>query len=118
MNGARLSRAKTALAKFDLVLLLETMGSQAEMVADILGVPLHNASLARIATPEQQNSWGNKTKGNLVDDIALHAPKAYELLLNATRFDSLFYEYALSLNEDRYSKWKNGEGLTESRNII
>jgi hypothetical protein len=110
VNEDRLRRAQAALSKFDLVLLMETMGSQARMVADFLGVPLQNASLANNAAIEQNNSK-NKARSITVDEIAKYAPRAHRLLQDATRFESRLYDHAVSLNRDIYKKWMNMGGL-------
>ncbi|KAL3924156.1 MAG: hypothetical protein SGILL_001219 [Bacillariaceae sp.] len=107
VDEEKLRRAQVALSKFDLVLITESMGSQAAMVADLLGVPLHNASLAETAGKPTRSSAGIvQKKVKLVEEIAIHAPNIFELLKNATQFESKFYDYAMALNQERFEAWK------------
>jgi hypothetical protein len=112
VNEERLRKAMLALSKFDVVLTAETMSQQAEMVADLLGVPTDVTSLSKTKDSVVANSHGKDTgkKAKLVDEIAIHSPDVFALLQNVSYFESQFYAYAVTLNQERFDKWKIKRG--------
>jgi hypothetical protein len=105
VNDERLRKAKTALSRFDIILMSETMGKQAAMVADMLDVPIDIASLAKDGNKVVNSNGIKEKKVKLVDYMAHNAPNAFALLQNVTHFESQFYNYAVQLNHQRYSEW-------------
>mmetsp|Transcript_63285 Transcript_63285/g.187091 ORF Transcript_63285/g.187091 Transcript_63285/m.187091 type:complete len:436 (-) Transcript_63285:29-1336(-) len=103
-------KAMKVLESFDVVLLTETMGEemQAEFVADVMGVPLANASIAGLhmkAKPEA-NSVSNERHYTYQEIVQRTAPEVLEVLEHHSRFEMDLYKHAVSLNGKMIKEWK------------
>lgn len=97
-----LERAKRVLEQFDIVLPKETLTEQAEFLADVLSVPLENAS---IATTKLNVMRGNNDF--TVSDMEIRIPETLELLKRHSKFEMLLYDHALEINRRLLKRWEH-----------
>lgn len=105
-------RAITVLHKFDVVLLTETMGrkDQVELMADITGVPLVNASLAADRKNMRSSGHGAQSiyeKYHYYQDILKEvAPDMLELVAEHGKYEMDLYTKAVHINHMLTLQWK------------
>lgn len=102
---------------FDIVLLTETFGEieQAEFVADVLNVPLMNASLAnmeKLNVRIDRSAANAKGKSNTYQDIlGKTAPELIGLIASHSKFEMELYQHAMKLNAEGIQRWKDEKRL-------
>jgi len=105
-------RAMDVLAKFDVVLLTETMGEddQVQLLADVTGVPIVNASLAADRKNIRSSGHGTTTveqKYHYYQDIINNAaPDTMELLEDHSAFEMDLYAKAVRINSQLTLQWR------------
>ena len=105
-------RAMDVLAKFDVVLLTETMGEddQVQLLADVTGVPIVNASLA--ADRMNMRSSGHRARTveqkyhYYQDIINKAAPDVMELIEDHSKYEMDLYAKAVRINSQLTLQWR------------
>jgi hypothetical protein len=85
------------------------MNEQAEYNSDVIGVPLHFASIEMHNRKDEHGS-----KASILYNLKKMAPKAMRLLEHSSALDMELYQYAADLNRMRLDQWREEKLLTET----
>ena len=103
-DNVQSQRAMQVLESFDVVLLTETFDEieQAEFVADVLSVPLVNASLASMKKLNVRTAKGKSYQ----DILRKTAPELIGLIASHSSFEMKLYQHAVKLNAVAIRRWR------------
>ncbi len=114
-DNVQSQRAMQVLESFDVVLLTETFDEkeQAEFVADVLNVPLVNASLAKMEKLNVRidRSTAKERYNTYQDIVGKTAPELIDLIASHSKFEMELYKHAMKLNAEGIQRWKDEKRL-------